>query len=166
MKRISRPVIGQLSAALIALSAGVAVYLFDRHPDDVYLMASWMTLGDQSKSAFGAVGDHLPTFTHVYVFILLTAAVAAKSSRSALTICVVWLVIDVAFELAQLTVVARKLSVVLPAWFSGIPILENTSRYFMFGTFDVLDILSIAVGAVAAYLTVAFSLRRTSRSSG
>ena len=163
MKRISRPVAGQLAAALIVLSMGAAVYLFDRQANDVYLMASWMALGDHSRPVFGALGDYLPTFTHVYVFILLTAVVAASSLRSVLVICVFWLVIDVAFEVAQLTVVAQQIPAFIPDWFGAIPVLDNTSRYFLSGTFDVLDIISIAAGALAAYLTIFFSLRRTSQ---
>jgi hypothetical protein len=163
MKRISRPVAGQLAAALIALSAGAAVYAFDRQAGDVYLMASWMVLGDHAHSIFGALGDYLPTFIHVYVFILLTAVLAASSLRSVLVICVFWLVIDTAFEVAQLTVVAQQISAFIPDWFGAIPVLDNTSRYFLSGTFDVLDIISIATGALAAYLTIFFSLRRTSQ---
>ena len=163
MKRISRPVASQLAAALIALCVGTAVYLFDRQADHVYLMAPWMALGDHSRSIFGVLGNYLPTFTHVYVFILLTAALVASSLRSALVICLFWLVIDIAFELGQLTAVARQISAFIPAWFGAIPVLENTSRYFLSGTFDVLDVISIAAGALAAYLTIFFSLRRTSQ---
>jgi len=162
MKRISRPVAGQLAAALVALSVGAAVYLFDRQADHVYLMASWMALGEHSRSTFGALGNYLPTFSHVYVFILLTSALAASTLRSALFICFFWLVIDIAFELGQLAVVARQISAFIPAWFGTIPVLDNTSRYFLSGTFDVLDIVSIAAGAVAAYFTIVFSLRKTS----
>ena len=163
MKRISKPVASQLTAAIIALSVGAAVYLFDRQVDHVYLMAPWMTLGDHSSSIFGALGNCLPAFTHVYVFILLTAALAAPTLRSALVICLFWSVIDIAFELGQLTVVARQISALIPAWFGAVPVLENTSRYFLSGTFDVLDVISIAAGALAAYLTILFSLRRTSQ---
>ncbi|UCH49516.1 MAG: hypothetical protein JSU95_06995 [Betaproteobacteria bacterium] len=163
MKRISRPVVAQLTAAFVAMSVGMAVYLFDRQPDGVYLMASWMSLGDQSHSIFGPLGNYLPTFSHIYVFILLTAALAASSLRSALVVCAFWLVIDIAFELGQISFVANKLSELVPSWFSGIPILENTSNYFLSGTFDVLDILSITAGAIAAYLTIYFRIRRTSQ---
>jgi len=41
-----------------------------------------------------------------------------------------------------------------PGWFSNIPFIENVPAYFLQGTFDVLDLVSIAVGAVAAYLTL------------
>jgi len=163
MKRISKPVASQLTAAFIALSVGAAVYLFDRQAEHVYLMAPWMALGDHSRSIFGVLGNYLPTFTHVYVFILLTAALVASSLRSALIICLFWLVIDVAFELGQLTAVARQIAALIPAWFGAVPVLDNTARYFLSGTFDVLDLISIAAGALAAYLTIVLSLRRTSQ---
>jgi len=41
-------------------------------------------------------------------------------------------------------------------WFERIPGLEATSAYFLQGTFDVLDILAIATGTLAAYLTMLF----------
>ena len=158
--QVSKTLLAWVVAALVALSLGVAVYLFDRLPDDVYLMAPWMELGEQAHPVFGTAGNYLPTFSHVYVFILLTAALAASSLRSAVIICVAWLVIDIAFELAQLPVVAQALTEFIPGWFSGIPVLENVSNYFLSGTFDVLDIVSIAAGALTAYLTIFFSFRR------
>ena len=43
---------------------------------------------------------------------------------------------------------------IVPGWFNGIPFLENTVNYFLRGTFDPTDLVSIAGGTVAAYLTI------------
>jgi len=41
---------------------------------------------------------------------------------------------------------------VIPNWFKAIPFLENTENYFKQGTFDIADLIAIALGAVVAYV--------------
>ena len=159
MIKMSRPFVLQAVPALIALLVGTAVYLLDRQPETVYFMADWMGRGDHARPFFGALGGYLPAFIHVYAFTLLTVLVAAPSRAHALAICLFWLVVDSAFEFAQIGVVARAVADHVPGWFAGIPFLDNTSRYFLAGTFDVLDLYSIAAGSFAAYLTIVISTR-------
>jgi hypothetical protein len=161
MARISGRIVTQLVAAGIALSVGVAVYLLDRQTDSVYFLARWIAPAEETYSSFGVLGNHLPTFVHVYAFILLTAVLAAASRAHAIAICLLWLGIDSLFEFAQMPVIARRIAGSIPDWFSGIPFLENTSAYFLAGTFDLLDLCSIAAGALAAYVTIVISNRRT-----
>ena len=161
MNRVPQPVFRQAAPALIALFIGVGVYLLDRQPESAYFMAHWMILGDSAQPFFGDLGNHLPTFVHVYAFILLTAVVVAPSRAFAIAICIFWLVIDSVFELAQIRFIAQGVANLAPEWFRAIPFLENTSDYFLAGTFDVLDLYSIAAGSVAAYMTIIISARRT-----
>jgi hypothetical protein len=72
-------------------------------------------------------------------------------------ICLAWFTLDCLFEVAQIDSSARWIAQHIPDWFSGVPFLENTASYFLFGTFDVLDLLSIAAGTVAAYVTIRIS---------
>ena len=159
MTKMSRPLVLQAAPALIALFIGTAVYLLDRQPETVYLMADWMGGGKRESPFFGTLGGYLPAFIHVYAFILLTVLVAAPSRVHALAICLFWLVLDSAFELAQVGVIARAIADHVPGWFAGIPFLDNTSHYFLAGTFDVLDLYAIAAGSFAAYLTIVISNR-------
>ena len=152
----------QTAAAVTALFIGVFVYSLDRQPESVYFISSWMALGDNINPFFGAIGDQLPTFVHVYAFILLTMAVVSPSREYVLPICLFWLIIDSLFELAQITVIAQWTTGYVSEWFHGIPFLENTAAYFLGGTFDVLDLCSIAAGTLAAYLTIVLSNRRIS----
>ena len=152
----------QTAAAVTALFIGVFVYSLDRQPESVYFISSWMALGDNINPFFGAIGDQLPTFVHVYAFILLTMAVVSPSREYVLPICLFWLILDSLFELAQITVIAHWITGQVPEWFDAIPFLENTSAYFLGGTFDVFDLCSIAVGTLAAYLTIVLSNRRIS----
>jgi hypothetical protein len=160
---IQQPVKIQTAAAVTALLIGVFVYLLDRQAESVYFMSSWMALGDSMSPFFGTIGDQLPTFVHVYAFILLTMVVASPSRGYVLYICLFWLVLESLFELAQITVIAHWITSHIPEWFSGIPLLENTAAYFLGGTFDVVDLCSIAAGTLAAYLTIVISTQRNTR---
>lgn len=40
---------------------------------------------------------------------------------------------------------------IIPNWFSDFLILENTKNYFLHGHFDWFDILSLALGSIAAF---------------
>lgn len=144
--------------AITALCFGVLVYVFDRQAEFVYFLPGWMSLYCEQCVFFGSIGNYLPTFIHVYVFILLTAVIAVPYIVRLITVCLAWLVIDSIFEIAQLNLIAKWIGSHTPTWFNNIPFLENTTSYFLLGTFDVLDLVSIVVGAITAYLTVSFIL--------
>jgi len=144
--------------AIITLCIGVLVYVLDRQVESVYFLTEWLSLNNKPIDFFGSVGNYLPTFIHVYAFILLTVAVAAPSVINSVFACIAWFTIDSLFEVGQIDSIAQWILLHTPDWFSGIPFLENTTDYFLSGTFDVLDLVSIAIGAIAAYLTVVFIL--------
>ena len=150
----------QLATAIVALSIGVLVYLLDRQPGSVYFIPGGVSIADSLNPIFGQIGNHLPTFIHVYAFILLTVIIMSPSPAMVFWICVTWFSVDSLFELAQLTPIAHLIAEHVPAWFIGIPFLENTAAYFLAGTFDILDIISIAMGTVTAYLTIRYSNKR------
>ncbi len=140
--------------AAVALAVGVLVYLLDRQPEHTYFLSHGLTLVYVPYSLFGAAGNYLPAFIHVYAFILLTAAVAGSSIARLLGTCTVWFVIASLFECGQHPAVSPLIAAALPAWFASVPVLDNTAAYVLNGTFDLLDLLSLAAGTVAAYLTV------------
>ncbi len=141
-------------AALGALAIGVLVYALDRLPESVYFLPTGWSLADGRHVWFGSLGGQLPDFLHVYAFALLTAAVLVSSRRLALLSCVGWWGLDTLFEIGQHPAVSPAITAALPAWFEAVPFLENTGLYFTHGTFDPLDFIAIAVGAVAAYFTI------------
>lgn len=147
-----------LTAALGMLTLGVLVYLLDRQPETIYFMPEWLLLTDSFSPVFGILGDQLPTFIHVYAFILLTFVVLSPSLRMLVPICMGWFVLDCILELAQISIFAQLIANHIPSWFAGIPFLENTAGYFLSGTYDLMDIVSIAMGTVVAYLTIRFSI--------
>ncbi len=146
-------------AALGGLALGILVYALDRSPESVYFLpAAWPLAGD-GDPWFGSLGVQLPELAHVYAFSLLTAAVLASSRRLALLGCAAWWALDSLVELGQHTTISPHIAAAVPAWFAGIPFLENTGPYFTHGTFDPLDLAAIAVGAVAAYFTIVIYIR-------
>jgi len=143
-------------AALVFLF-GVSIYLLDRNPASVYFIPAFLSPHTGQTHLFGALGYQLPTFIHVYVFILITALVTRQSVYSFAIITLSWLLIDSALELAQHADVSPLLLSYIPAWVQGIPVLENIPAYFRSGTFDVLDIYSIISGALAAFISLLIS---------
>lgn len=148
-----------LIIAISALAVGVLVYVFDRQPEFVYFLPGWLSLHTQAGSLFGNIGDYLPTFIHVFAFILLTVAVAIPSATKLIPICLAWFSLDSLLEIAQIETPAQWLSAHTPSWFNGIPFLENTSNYFLMGTFDPVDLISIAIGTLLAYFTITLITR-------
>ena len=142
--------------AVMALSIGVLVYLLDRQPEHIYFIPDVLAIPHSSYDVFGYIGNQLPTFVHVYAFTLLTVAIIGSGPYLTPTVCAAWTVIDCLFEIGQQTQVAQWLSSFIPEWFQGLPFLEVTSSYFTSGTYDVLDIISILLGAFTAYLTILF----------
>ena len=148
----TRPQSELLRNALLALLGGAVVYLLTRDPQTVSalrfsplplwsgaLVHCWLCLA-------------LPSLLHVYAFTLLSASVARpRTRRQALSLCLFWVGIEVFFELGQTAQLAAWIHDLLPAQFGNYPMLSLTHDYFIYGTFDPLDLLFIGLGALAAY---------------
>jgi len=143
-----------LLVALGALTIGLIFYLSGREAGSVYFLNFWPTAGKPQSHALALPGGSLPTFIHIYAFILLTYWVVFPDRRGLPAICLGWMLLEGTFEWAQSEPIAVWLASHTPAWFTGVPLLENWSRYFLLGTFDPFDLLAVAVGGCAAYLTV------------
>ena len=152
-----RSTVIQLTIAFGTLAVGIAVYLFDRQPANVYFIPDWIANLIHISPIFGSIGNYLPTFIHVYAFIILSALVLQPTRKQLFMVCTFWFVIDCLFELGQMTSVSESVLNFIPGWFSNIPFLENTASYFLNGTFDILDLASITLGTIAAYLTIRFT---------
>ncbi len=155
---MSKTTKAQIAIGLAALLLGTLVYVVDR-PGDQIFVPSAISLFPLTPTVFGIVGHSLPTFAHVFAFILLTAALLAGGKKTAIAVCLSWFLVEVAFELGQHPALALSLSTVIPSWFESLPILNKTDSYFLYGTLDPLDLLAIALGALAAYVVI----QRTAR---
>jgi hypothetical protein len=151
----------QILIGLMPLFVGLMVYLVDRPPDQtyfVYKVGSALSVHNVIPPLFGPLGEVLPAFVHVFSFTLLTAGILACQRRGCIVACLGWLSVDVAFELGQKFGVWS--SNLVPSWFEGIPLLENTVDYLMLGSFDLMDLTAIAAGSLVAYLTLMRTLER------
>ena len=142
----------QVLIGLACLLFGTLVYLFYRPPDQtyfIYISGLNISLYNTLPNIFGLLGNSLPAFIHVFAFILITSGLMSCQKRDCLIICLSWFFVDFAFELGQkFNEWALKL---IPTWFSGMPFLENTENYFLRGTFDIIDLVAVALGTVIAY---------------
>jgi len=124
------------------------VYALDRGA--VEFLPHWAT-GHTGSGIFGSLGDHLPTFVHPLAFILITTAVLRPQPRLLPATCATWFGIECLFEVGQLAPLDGRIAAAVPAWFDSVPVLEGTADYFIRGTYDPLDLLSIGIATVVAY---------------
>ncbi len=167
LPKVKQSVVGkaaqaQLVLGLAVLLLGTLVYLVDRPPEQAFLPSAF-SLFDVTSCVFGRLGGSLPTFAHVFAFSLLTEPLLGGGKRTAIATCLGWTAMEAAFELGQHPALAPGLVKLVPSWFEQIPVLEKTGRYFLRGTFDAGDMLSIALGGLAAYVVIRRTQRREVR---
>jgi hypothetical protein len=143
----------QLFIGFSVLTLGALFYYFFRSSEHTYFL-NQLGIYSHPKNIFPpiilTIGYILPSFIHVFAFILMTASLIAGQKKGYLIICLTWFAIDVSFEVSQ--GLDNILIPIIPKWFSHIFLLENMRDYLLYGSFDYLDLLSIAVGSVTAYL--------------
>jgi len=142
---------------MVALVIGSLVYLVDRPAETSYLIPQSLSLFESSTSLFGAIGNYLPTFSHVFAFILITAALSPARHSVYLLICGTWLTIDCLFELAQHSAINEFIISGLPAFITELPLMGYAINYFQNGRYNTLDMLSIIAGVIAAYFVLRMS---------
>ena len=150
----------QVLIGAAALLIGALFYVVDRAPDETYFVYSTgvhISLHNILPNVFGLLGHSLPAFIHVFAFALITAGVVSCGKRGWVIICFSWFLIDSAIEFGQ------KFSTwtvkYIPGSFEGIPVLENTKAFFLQGTFDVYDLVAMAIGAITAYAVLAATMK-------
>ncbi len=144
----------QAALGALVLAVGVLVYVFDRPAEQLAFLSAF-NFAAVTPAVFGVVGGSLPTFAHTFAFSLLTAAWLGGGKRAGLWACLTWFGIDSVFEIGQQPQIAVNLVEIVPGWFEYLPLLAQADSYFLSGTFDTWDLISIALGAFAAYLITA-----------
>lgn len=139
----------------VVLFLGTGIYLVSRPGDSAYFLRYNPFDMPSPPVISGTLGDivrALPSFTHVFSFILLTAGLVRTGNRGHIVICAGWCIVDCLFETGQRygTVIAA----IIPDWFQGIPFLENTANFFRLGTFDPIDLAATIIGTAAAYVVI------------
>ena len=150
----------QILIGLTVLLLGTLIYLIDRSPDQTYFVHNSfvnISLHNTLPNLFGFIGYSLPSFIHVFSFILITAGLLHWQKRGCIFICACWFIVDCAFELGQNFKFWS--SKIIPDWFGGILFLENTKNYFTRGTFDYFDLAAITIGAIVAYFFLLLTIQ-------
>jgi len=153
--------IPQILIGLTVLLLGTLVYVVDRPPDQTYFVYKSVvniSFHNTLPNLFGLIGNSLPSFVHVFSFILITAGLLHCQKRGCLIICVCWFLTDVIFELGQK--IKALSSAMVPDWFSEILFLENSKNYFLSGTFDLNDLTAIVFGTIIAYFVLSITIKR------
>jgi hypothetical protein len=141
-----------LVLAALLLIVGVLVYAIDRD-GAAYFLAGW-NASQGGVEVFGPIAGHLPTFVHVLAMILLTAAVLRPWPKLLPAIALGWFAVECLFEIGQLSPLDARIAASLPAWLDDVPVLEASAGYFINGTCDPFDVLSIGLGAAVAFWIV------------
>ena len=154
----------QISIGVVALIFGSLIYLIDRPPDQTYFVFTspikfnLLNLHQFLPNLFVSIGNILPDFLHVFSFTLITAGIVSCGKRGSLIICLVWFLTDIGFELGQeYPSISLK---IIPDWFEGIPFLENSKNYFLYGTYDIYDIAAVVLGAATASFILLTTIKR------
>jgi len=145
---------------IFVLSIGSLVYLIDRPANKSYLIPESISLFDKTLSLFGEIGNHLPTFSHAFAFVLITAALSSARRSSYLLFCGTWLLIDCLFELGQHEFFSERIISSVPDFFIDVPFLSHALNYFQNGRYDPIDMASIILGVIAAYIVLLATEKR------
>ena len=150
---------------LIALSIGLAIYFLDRDASTVSFLPDSQGQRNGESGVFGGPGSWLPSFVHTYAFLLMAAAVFVPLARHPLLPCFAWSAVETLFELGQHDPAAEGFAAVGRDVFDSLPVLDATKESLLSGTFDPGDLLAIALGGTAAYLTIRLAMRTVVRGS-
>lgn len=145
-----QPELAQVLIGISVLLLGAAVYVLGRN-SKAYFLPVWLYAAVGRIPIFEGIGNHLPSLSHTCAFTLFTSAVVWPWPSLMIPTCLMWFIFECLLEAGQIDVLAHLIIGYVPNWFDGVPVLEATSRYFLDGTFDPLDVLSIALGSLAAY---------------
>jgi len=145
----------QLLVGILFLLLGSLIYVTDRDPAYVYftrLFGIHLKLSGHGTNFLGAFGLRLPTFFHVFSFSLITASLISMNKKKYFAVCTGWFLMNCCLEMGQKF--KQAATGVTPDFFDHFLFFENTRAYFLKGTFDWLDIVAAATGAIFAYLTL------------
>ena len=153
--------ISLISVGLAGLILGSLVYLTDRPPNQTYFIHRMLStsLYRLFPKIFSIYGNFLPSFLHVFSFILITAGMLPRGDKYYLAISSAWISIGSLLELGQNF--KQFTPKMVPNWFAELPFLENAKNYFLLGTFDIRDLAASALGGITAYLILIISDRRS-----
>ena len=137
-------------SAILALAAGISVYLFDRDRASALFLAPFADSHVDHAGLFGVLGGNLPSFFHAYAFALLLIMLLGRIPHARHVGASLWFSIAAALECLQ----AARIEALLydsTAVRTDPTILGSIQAYIANGHFDPGDLLAAGLGCVAAY---------------
>jgi len=137
---------------IILLFCGLIVYLIVRPFGNVWFLSpysQWLFKVGLPLVGLGFLGGVLPSFFHTAAFSFLTISFLPSTQCTHLSMCSLWIIINILFEIGQKY--HEAVLNIIPNFFNEIPILNQTYSYFLCGTFDYWDIVASVSGGIMAY---------------
>lgn len=143
------------SIACVSLCTGYVVYFLGRPGPVIVAIPDHFDQWISVQPLVAEFSGQLPSFLHTYAFIMLIYLVLGTSSKLNLYLSIsLWAMVETLFELGQHDSFNEAIINNLPGWFERTPVLDISDNFFLYGTFDPLDLLAIAIASVCAWLTV------------
>lgn len=134
---------------IASLILGLYLYFFERSGFLIF-----NNIGSEKVlNIFGKLAYNLPSFLHAFSFSLFSIIILGTKRKWILFSCGFWFLLESAFELGQLPFFAEK---IISLGFSRYSFI---GRYFVYGTFDLLDLLAAFLGASLTLLLFSKELR-------
>lgn len=137
--------------AFLCIAAGGLVYLGARPEASAYLLPTAWAGAFELPWLSGRIGQSLPSLAHAFAFSTLTGLCLRPWRHAALAACAFWLVIDAAFEIAQVDALGNAVASRLPVFFTHWPVLNHAGAYLKNGRFDVMDLVFTVLGCALAW---------------
>lgn len=145
--------------ACVALVIGAAVYVTDRS-GNAWFVPRLLVATEWPRTVFGQLGSQLPTFARTFAFTLLLVAALPRSEYFTRLGCIGWWAVESAFEIGQSRYVKDLFEGLFQDNANGISIVHAVASYIKNGTYDPLDLVSIGLGSVSAYIVIKLITRR------
>ena len=107
---------------------------------------------------YGSFGNYAPTFFHALSFSLISISFLSSFFTKEF-LCIFWFLLDSVMELGQLIITKSLAYKIIPDSLSVHPVINRIVDFFEHGTYDSLDILSIFLGCLVAYLIGVFNTK-------
>ena len=150
----------QFGLGCILLGVGLGFYyLYRTVPIALFELIGINTLNEPITPALAHhLANSLPSFIHVLSLSLFTGALIRPGYLRYLGVCLFWLLIDSAFEVAQ--AYGTAILAGFPQGWQDMPLLGALDDYLRYGAYDLMDMTAILLGACLAYGVLVLSGKR------
>ena len=142
-----------IGIGFLGLLVGLLIYLSQGSTNYINQSLNIFVEIDFAKY-LGSLRGPLPEFIHPFSFTLIGLGLFGQTKTARISIFMFMLLSNLLFELGQKY---KSLAVVLiPDFFSKLPILENAKAFFLNGTYSNLDIIAVILGSFTALILFEF----------